>query len=247
MARRRISMVLVAALALAVGVTVARGEPADAGPLACPPIPITTSIKLTSDCAGSELLVIGNNITVNLNGHTVFCGAGGKGINIINSTGVTARNGTIDMGGGCTGANIAGTGGNNRLVGINFKASTQTTIGVLIFGADGTTGNRIVGNKMTGGAQGILVAGDGNRVTGNRVTGNILGVHVTDGNANRIAGNVVTHNGTGITLTDGSSANTVIGNLALGNGLDLSDTSPGCDANLWFFNFFSSADQPCIH
>ncbi|MBW3645917.1 MAG: copper-binding protein, partial [Actinobacteria bacterium] len=63
---------------------------------------ITTDTRLDSDvgpCPGHGLIVRADNVTLDLNGHTVFAANGPEetvGILLGNVSGVTVRNGTVE-------------------------------------------------------------------------------------------------------------------------------------------------------
>jgi hypothetical protein len=124
--------------------------------------------------------------------------------------------------------------------------------------------NRVVGNRIAGVAEGVQLAGDGNRVLGNQIIGTTdRGVEVRAG-AHRIADNLIADGAAdGIALfSDGNrvTANTILGhgdqglfvsgldnalvrNRVLLNRVDLTDTTPACDQNLWRDNTFESSES----
>ena len=135
--------------------------------------------------------------------------------------------------------------------------------------------NRIVGNRIGGVAEGIQLEGERNHVLRNQIVGTTdrgidvrglvepTGAHVitdnlivdgVDGiatlessNGNRISGNTIYgHSDQGIFV--GTLGNTIEGNQALLNAVDLQDNTPDCDDNLWQDNTFETAvsDTGCI-
>jgi parallel beta-helix repeat protein len=114
---------------------------------------------------------------------------------------------------------------------------------------------RIVGpGTFSGLAVGLILAGGGgSSVRGVTATGNPSGLGILlASSGNDVRGNVATDNRIGIAVTNvGASNNKIIGNFAHGNStVDLIDTNPNCDSNVWRGNDFGTSDpaQPsCIH
>jgi parallel beta-helix repeat protein len=135
--------------------------------------------------------------------------------------------------------------------------------------------NRIVENRIGGVAEGVQLEGERNHVLRNQILGATdrgidvrglvepTGAHVitdnliTDGvdgiallessNANRISRNTIYGNSDqGIFV--GTLGNTIEGNRALLNAVDVQDNTPDCDDNLWRDNTFATAvsDADCI-
>ena len=155
---------------------------------------VTTSTTLTEDHYGN-ILVEGNNITLDCAYRTVF-GPGGAsglygGINIANSTGVTVKRCLV------TGFDV-----NGIFAGANAHGRYEK--------------NKVFNNR----ANGIHIdQGDGDTVVENTCTGNAWeGIILTAGTRTWIESNKVQDNGAGIGLIRSSNHNIVVKNLALRNG-----------------------------
>ena len=131
-------------------------------------------------------------------------------------------------------------------------------------------GNRIVGNRIGGVAEGVQLAGDGNHVVLNQIIGTTdrgvevrAGAHVItfnliadgaadgialldDGDGNRVSRNAIYgHPDQGLFV--GTFDNTLERNRVLLNGVDVTDATPGCDDNLWRDNTFeTSVSDDCV-
>jgi parallel beta-helix repeat protein len=227
--RRRTSRSLAAAvMTLLSGLAMA--VPAQAAVLACGQT-ITQSTTLDNDlgpCPGHGIVIGANNITFNLNGHTISGGTGigeGAGVFLLNRTGVTVTNGTVtrfDIG-------VAIDGGSNNTV--SRMTARDNIGGAGTIGGDGiaimsSRGNRIIDSQTTNNApfSGIglysrrdsqhpgtpAVARD-NYIARNFVGGNIIGR------------NLVTPQDTdndGIRVENDAVFNTFENNRVTGNGLD---------------------------
>jgi hypothetical protein len=114
-------------------------------------------------------------------------------------------------------------GDDNWLVG-NLTPSPGPAFGGYVRGR----GNRLHGNEIQGGGDGLLVEGDENRLRQNFVHGDARGLVV---------------NGT---------ANTIVHNTVRSSGTDLVDTQEDCDGNRWAHNVFQTSqagttmNPPCI-
>jgi hypothetical protein len=128
--------------------------------------------------------------------------------------------------------------------------------------------NRIIGNRISGVAEGVQLMGDGNVVARNHIIGTTdRGVEVREG-GHLIRDNLIadgTADGIGV-FSDGSEvtrnlilghadqgifvsgfANTLEKNRVLLNGTDLTDATPDCDENLWRDNTFeTSVSDDCV-
>jgi hypothetical protein len=257
--RRSVGLAL--ALMLAAGVTMLVGPRSGAGEL--PPCPtVTTNTVLTSDCI-APLTVAADRVTVNLNGHTVMCApaAADVGVDITGHDRVRVMFGTVT---GCDAGVSILDGNRNVVVGIQavgdivgiavadsshnqilFNTASGALIGISQIGGPG---NLIGANRVVGGAVGIGDGvGPGSRITGNQVIGNATFGITMAGSGSRVVANRVEGNATGIAAAFQAANNTIIGNVAQSNGTDLVDGNPGCGSNRWFFNWFTTASQPCIH
>ncbi len=217
----------VAMLGVAVGL--APAGPAQAAVLSCGQT-ITESTTLENDlgpCPGHGVVIGADNITFDLNGHTIRGSAGrdGAGVYVLDRTGVTVQNGTVtafDIG-------VALDGGSFNTV---SGMTARDNIGALgAIGGDGiaimsSQGNRIVGNATinNGPFSGIGlysrrdadhpgtrgVARD-NYISGNDVVGNIIGRNRFD---------ATNTDNDGIRVENDAVFNTFTGNRVARNGLD---------------------------
>jgi hypothetical protein len=247
-------------VALAAGVTMLVERPAEAGLLACPPV--TTNTVLTSDCAG-PLTIDADRITVNLNGHSVVCPTtNDNGVEIPGHDRVRLLFGTVT---GCqTGVRIDG-GDRNVVVGIQAIQNAGAGIAVeasshdnqiLFSTASGSlfgivqnqgSGTRIAASRVVQNSVGILDAGINARVTGNQVLNNETTGILLEGSGSRFVANWAVGSQEGIRARTIATNNTIARNVALSNDTDLVDDTAGCGSNRWSFNWFTSANQSCIH
>jgi parallel beta-helix repeat protein len=206
---------------------------ASAAVLACGQT-ITQSTVLDNDlsgCANNGIVVGADNITLDLNGHTV-AGTAASGDNggvvLVGRTGVTVRNGTVrnfDVG-----VVIEG-GSANTVQDVTAMDNIAYEVGPHR-GGDGiailsSRNNRIVNNNTVNNGpysgigiytsvdsahpRGTTGVSSGNVVDGNVVTGNIEG---------RTPNNVVNNDNIGIRLEPGNTGNVVQNNRVSNNGLD---------------------------
>jgi parallel beta-helix repeat protein len=155
--------------------------------------------------------------------------------------------------------------GSNNHLSFNYVAGSDDQ-GFEVNGND----NRIVGNRIGGVAEGVQLSGEGNQVLRNQIIGATdrgvevrAGAHViafnliADGGADGIAlldagnGNHVHRNSVYSNADEGievaTENNRIERNRVLLNGLDLQDTTPNCDNNLWQDNVFETSDpDDCI-
>ncbi|HEX2048937.1 MAG TPA: right-handed parallel beta-helix repeat-containing protein [Acidimicrobiales bacterium] len=203
--------------------------PAQAAVLACGQT-ITESTTLENDlgpCPGHGVVIGADNITFDLDGHTIRGSAGrdGAGVFVLNRTGVTVTNGTVtafDIGVAIDG------GSNNTVSGMTARGNIGALNGI---GGDGiaimsSRGNRVVGNATinNGPYSGIGlysrrdsahpgtpgVARD-NLISGNDVTGNIIGRNRFD---------ATDTDNDGIRVENDAVSNTFTDNRVARNGLD---------------------------
>lgn len=150
----------------------------------------------------------------------------------------------------------------NRNIAQDFTIEDSGTAGVLLAkGSDNTlasftaTFNLNLGVWIAGGGKnqvrgalvnsndniGVLIGCSRLGITGRSCSPQSSWNKITDISANN---NTVY----GIAIDKGNSRNTVAGVGSQGNGSDdLFDANPDCKTDLWFFNFFTNASQPCIH
>lgn len=144
---------LFALAAIALGSVTALVESADAGVLSCGST-VTQSVVLTADIGPCPpfgqhgLRVTGSNITIDLNGHTIFGGEGtgeGAGIYLFRVSNVTVKNGTVRAFDG--GVAIEG-GSSNTVTGMTARDNIGV-VGVTRY-ADGFAILSSVNNVITG-------------------------------------------------------------------------------------------------
>jgi parallel beta-helix repeat protein len=240
--RRVLIGVCAAALLGAGAVTIGGAEPAAAGLLpACGTV--TTNTVLSSDCE-APLIVGASNIVVNLNGHSVVCtGSTPVGVQVDDRTRVAVLFGHVT--GGCDQAGVRFLrGGQNLAMGVTANGHNSGFFTAF----PETNRNRLLSNRASFNTFGVVLQGTNNQVEGNVFTRNGTGVIAQTALQNVVARNwVVKNDDFGIYLDNTATGNRVIGNVALSNSPDLTDINADCDANLWLFNFFATANQPCIH
>ena len=189
---------------------------------------ITHDTTLTADltnCPGDGLVIGADNITLNLNRHTIdgtvtqlpACDEppfGSDGIRAGGYDGLTIENGTVQqftegIEGGAEGEGVA----NSDLHGLIVRGNR---FGGISFGSNQLLNNhnRIVGNETYGngcGAGIFLNDADGNRVARNRSHDNQGGIGVCCSPNNVIEDNVVAHNSdTGIAIYFGNHSHNVV-------------------------------------
>ncbi|HEV2758126.1 MAG TPA: right-handed parallel beta-helix repeat-containing protein [Acidimicrobiales bacterium] len=184
-----------------------------------------------SGCTNNGIVVGADNITLDLNGHTVAgTSASGDqgGVVLVGRTGVTVRNGTVrnfDVG-----VVIEG-GSNNTVEGINAFDNISFS-GTTNRGGDGiailsSRDNSILRNNTVnnGPFSGIGIYSDIDsahpRSTGGVSSGNVVDGNVVQGNIQgRTPNNVVNNDNIGIRLEPGNTRNFILNNRVTGNGLD---------------------------
>ena len=224
-----------AILLVALPVTFGRAVAADA---LCG-MTVVSDLTFSDDlvCAGGGLVIGADNVTINLNGHTLAGSGTGIGIDVSGVTGVTIKDGTIrNFMTGIRSFNAAElTIKNNQLRqntdGIDFQAGSHgSTIKENQFSGNRTraimlradvTQNTVKDNTFTGDRVGILLNGGtyhtvkDNIVTGTTLAGIRIGVTAT---SNVLKDNTLTLNPAAIeflTSTDGSA----VGNVFIENTL----------------------------
>jgi parallel beta-helix repeat protein len=203
------------------------------------------------DCLGDGLVVGSDNITVDLNGHTIDGVGLGAGVRNDGHSFVTVRNGTIQefdqgvlLGPGTqlnvvedltaqanqvAGIELAGAGSGNHV-----RDNTLTGNSIAVSLLDGSTGNTVARNMITGGGNRgiILVASSDNTLLTNTISGaGDGGIDLSQAsNANRVESNVVTSTGdAGISVSD-SDGNQLLSNTTSENsdgGISLSAANNG--------------------
>lgn len=247
-------------LVLAVHIELLGSPEAHAGSVTCGQV-IEADTMLDGDlldCPGHGIVIGADNITLDLNGHTidglrrdqpfVFGIDNGAG-----HVGVTIRNGTVrefDMGVVFVGAK------SNHVEGLTVS-TTISGVGIAILdGSDSnliekndlagngggmylqwSASNVITQNSMTSNRVGIELFGSySNRIEKNLVSRNSGGVHLLESDANRMMQNSVTTNsGGGFGIYEDSDDNVIESNLVSNNafGIALGDTwrRPGAKRN----------------
>jgi len=195
---------------------------------------ITENTVLDNDlsgCTNNGIVIGADNITLDLNGHTVAgTAASGDqgGVVLVGRTGVAVRNGTVrnfDVGVVIEGGSANTVEGVNAVDNISFSGTTNR-------GGDGiailsSKNNRIAHNNTVnnGPFSGIGIYTDVDsahpRSTGGVSSGNIVDGNVVQGNIQgRTPNNVVNNDNIGIRLEPGNTGNSILNNRVAGNGLD---------------------------
>jgi CSLREA domain-containing protein len=182
---------------------------------------VTQSIRVTNDlfeCPGDGLVVGAHGITLDLGGHTIDGTNLGFGILNNGFDSVTVTNGTLQE--FDAGVQL----GNGTALGIVSDLTLQLNelAGAQLTNADdGTNGNIVRDNSITGpGAGVLLLTGTQHaQVLRNTIaaTGGI-GLHVLNASANRVEGNEIAGTGDGALILEGAGDNTVIGNTVINSG-----------------------------
>ena len=212
-ARSRVAMVMFAASALPVlGVGPAFGQ--TAASVQCGAV-LTTNTTLTADlvnCAGNGLVVGADDITLNLNGHTVR-GDGTPastgfdyGILVPGHRQVTVTNGSVE---GFDRGVLLDASPGGVVTALNVHDNSNR--GIML--TDGSGNGRVEGNvSADNGASAIaVVSSDDAVVTRNRSLRNPggSGVRLEGASRTTITHNILTSNGSGVDLGDGSNDNQV--------------------------------------
>lgn len=250
MSNSRLVMVIISATALAAS-TVAPAMGHEARRVGCGSV-ITTDTTLTADlvgCTRTGLVVGADNITVNLNGHTIS-GDGvpaadddihfDYGLLVQGHSGVSVVNGWVDgfdrgvlFNGSPNGLVTAVHVRDNGNRGIMFDASDDATVRRNVTSDNGASGIAIVsstdalvaGNRSHGnlGGGGVkLQDATGAVVTSNRFAGNQFGVQFSDGSRyNHVRHNRISRGEIGV-IMDFSARNEVVRNHISGSGAGIS-------------------------
>ena len=204
----------------------------DAGvPVSCGEL-LTQSTTLGNDlvnCFGDGLVVGADNITIDLNGHTIDGTGVGAGVRNNGFASVTVRNGTIQE---FEQGVLLGPGTQLSVV-EDLTAQNNLVAGIELAGAG--SGNQVRDNTLLGNGNGsigiALEASSGNTLLTNTITGTGGGgVELSlASNANRVEGNVLTSTGDGIAVGD-SEGNQLLSNTvrqSVGAGIGLSVANGG--------------------
>src|SRR4030095_11795582 len=201
---------------------------------------ITGGVRLDHDltCAGNALLVSGNDITIDLNGHTLSGNGSGNGITVSASHAVRIFGGTVKgfqsgiFVGGSSDVVIRG----NEFSATNQAVLLQATTGSVIkhntvanniarafmlrpnLAGGLSTDNVVIGNVVTDTPTGIyLTRQPGNTIQQNTVVGaTVAGIDLAEG-AGEVTGNIIRANhlvggGAGIRFSSGWTATAFVGN-----------------------------------
>jgi len=159
-----------------------------------PPIEIWSDYTLDRDItfSGDGFIVKANDVTLDLNGHTITGSGNRFGVDLYVTSGVVVKNGTI----------------RNFAYGIYLGWSDDNTI----------CGNTITNNIENGIG---LSLSDYNMICGNKITNNRDGIELTLSDFNMISGNKITNNNwDGIIVSHWSEGNAIFGNSITNNGYD---------------------------
>lgn len=227
--RKIVVAALPAVLAVPVWATAAAGAVLSCGQT------ITQSTVLDNDltgCANNGIILGANNITLDLNGHTVAGTANtadGGGVVLVGRTGVTVRNGTVrnfDVGVVIEGGSANTVQGVNAVDNIAFEGvpGRRGGDGIAILSS---SNNRILNNNTinNGPYSGIGIYSDVDsahpRSTIGVSTANVIDGNVVEGNIQgRSPNNVVNNDNIGIRLEPGNVGNFIVNNRVKNNGLD---------------------------
>jgi parallel beta-helix repeat protein len=212
---------------------------------------ITTDTVLDADltCAGPGLIIGADNITLDLNGHTLTglctptCG-GPDGVRVNGHSGVTIMNGYIT--GFLFGIRLIGASDNlidhvvttdNAFNGISLfsgsdsnlvthcDSSNNTNFGIIM--TNGSDDNVVQHCALIGNGTGVFVGGGPtggpsfrNHIAQNRSRDNRQGIHLRNADENLIERNVVAANDLGILISEGADRNVVQHNIVNHSGRD---------------------------
>ncbi|WP_214408863.1 NosD domain-containing protein [Sphaerisporangium fuscum] len=222
-------------LAASLSVALGQGPAAADAPPGCGTV-LLTSVKLTEDltCTGDGLVIGADNVTVDLNGHTVSGSGTGRGIGSSDSsagtrwTGTTVRGGTIQGFAkgmsffGATDVKILNVTVSGGVIESDFNMSGKPSLSIsgsrsrCVLDRLDLRHSRATVNHCT--IKGDAWINETNlTVTGSRFTGGNLSFRQTDGNV--ITGNVF--DGAGINLGAECRDNTIRGNVFKNTGTAL--------------------------
>ncbi|MDQ6726527.1 MAG: right-handed parallel beta-helix repeat-containing protein [Actinomycetota bacterium] len=228
---RKIVVVALPAVLAATGWTAVAG----AATLACGQT-VTQSTVLDNDltgCTNNGIVVGADNITLDLNGHTVSgtAASGDKGgVVLVGRTGVTVKNGTVrsfDVGVVIEGGSGNTVQGVTAVDNISFESPGSANRGGDGIAILSSTNNHVVQNNTVnnGPYSGIGIYSEVDsahpRATSGVSSGNVVDGNVVQGNIQaRTPNNVVNNDNIGIRLEPGNTGNFVLNNRVEGNGLD---------------------------
>jgi parallel beta-helix repeat protein len=216
---------------------VAGAGPAQAGHVACGQTILVNTVLDSNLTCNVGLTIGANNVTLDMAGFTLtgnVATADGPGIQMTGRTGVTIKNGTVNL----WDAGIAITGGSgNTVTGMRILDNRGTTFtdfgdGIILFSSNSNrvTNNQVVNNGPYDGI-GVL-AGDFNVIDGNQVannnqaSNNTSGIRLENAGFNAANDNVVTNNQVsnsgldGIQVFAGGSRNQIKFNTVVGSPRD---------------------------
>jgi Periplasmic copper-binding protein (NosD) len=159
---------------------------------------VVQDLVLQSDLTGCETgLVVGaDDITIDLNGHSIegLTAAGGAGIEAVDRSGVTVKNGRVsDF---ATGVRFLGTSTST----IENMIVQGTGDGIWIGGGDQSHSNRVLRNRISSSRAGVVVVGVGSTLVLQNDIADLEGAGISCRGSARIEGNRVVRAGNGIEL-----------------------------------------------
>jgi len=216
---------------------------------------ITSDVRLDNDlsCAGNALLVSGNDIRIDLNGHTLSGNGSGNGITVSASHRVTIFGGSVKgfQSGIFVGSSTQVVIRDNEFTATNQAVLLQATTASVIKHNTVTknvsrafmvrpnltgglsTDNVVIGNLVIDTPTGIyLIRQPGNTILNNTVIGaTVAGIDLFEG-AGEVSGNIIKANhltggGAGIRFTAGWIDNTFVGNRIEGNACGTKGSTAG--------------------
>jgi large repetitive protein len=218
---------------------VAIATPAEAKKLSCGDVITKDTVlsKNLKNCPNDGIVIGDDNVTLDLDGHTIDGTGGDAGVHVDNHTGVTVRHGTVqqfgdgvlvDNGSGAVlvsritalrnvdGVTVADSG-DVRVEKVLAKANVDAGIRL-----DSADGNRVSANDVSlGNNFGInLVDSDGNRILDNSARANATaGIRLETSSSNRLERNTAKANFPGIQQVSGND-NRYVRNVAVGNAFE---------------------------
>ena len=216
---------------------------------------VVDDVRLDNDltCIGNALLVSGEDIDIDLNGHTISGNGTGNGITVSASHRVRISGGSITgfqagiLVGGSTEVVIRDNGFSASNTAVLLQATTASVIkhntvtnnllrAFMIrpnLAGSLSTGNVIIGNLVVGTPTGVfLIRQPGNTIQSNSVIGaTVAGVDFGEGpgqvSGTIIRANLLTGGGAGIRFSAGWVDNTIVGNRIAANACAMSGPVSG--------------------
>jgi parallel beta-helix repeat protein len=197
-------------------------------------------------CDTNPGLTVRDQAVLDLGGHHVV---GSTPAILLTGRGAVLQNGAVDANelavqvageGRHTVRGLQATGDSAGILVTSDANRVSDTIGQSLYAGLTVQGHRNILQRTLGGGQGGFdLSGDENLLVQSRASGlPAFGVRV-QGHRNVLRANEVLQNGQGITVQ--GSENTIVGNTARGNRLDLVDAQADCDDNRWAHNVFETS------